>query len=85
MEIKPWFARVEFWTPVGAILAILLAQYFGVAMDVEAFVALVVMVVGIIWGSVSVENKFIEAQRDIYITETEKEMVRMRLFHEAKE
>ena len=74
MEVKPWFARVEFWTPVGAILAILLTQFFGVSLDVEAFVALAVMVVGIIWGSVSVENKVIEAKREMYLADVRKEM-----------
>jgi hypothetical protein len=56
MEKKPWYRREDFWTAIGGVLAILLAEFFGVSLSIEAFVGMAVLIVGIIWGTNTLER-----------------------------
>ena len=56
MDRKPWYQREDFWAAIGAALAIILSDLYGVELQVEAFVSIVALVGALIWSTTKVEE-----------------------------
>ena len=79
VERKPWFKREDFWTAVGTIIAIFVSQFYGVEFSVPAFVAFVLMVGGIIWGTTTLENTVLSYRAEERLVEKEIALKRLDL------
>ncbi len=66
VEKKPFYLREDFWVPVVGALAIMVFELTGVELPVEALVAVVVLIAGIVWSSNSQENTAIQARAHVY-------------------
>ena len=56
MDRKPWYQREDFWATIGAALAIILSDLYGVELQVEAFVSIVALIGALIWSTTKVEE-----------------------------
>ncbi len=74
LTVLPWYKREETWTLVGGLLAILLKEYFGVELSIEAFVAMVSLIITIIVGTIVQRNKAMDHNAELLLMSKEIEI-----------
>ena len=77
VEEKPWFLRVEFWTPIIGAVGLVVLELTGVSLPTEALVTVIVLIGTIVWGAVSHRNKVMEASVDVYLADKQYEAARL--------
>jgi len=75
---KPWYKREDFWLAIGAVLSIVLSDTYGIELDVTAFAAIVGVIIAIVWGTTSMENRAMEIRGEMYLADKELQIEQLR-------